>query len=619
MPESDYPLLVFPEPAWAERTKRAGGGANPKTPRSSEQGERLAPQFRRLQETLAQRRVALQNNPLGLQPEQVLVLETAGSIGDFLGAVRKVEGLEWLGEYELDDIPPGDGFEDESHPGKELKGQLFLVMTDERALQELRSLFDSWRRSPNVPFARGLAPLKRAFEHLRAIRPWDVEDRLHETGILDDWRQRLALGQEIVPFEVELWFRRDPERRRQAEDMLRMLAQSLNGEVTQQCVISEIAYHAILGQIDLTGVRDLLDRSETRREIRLLQCDDIMFLRPVGQCAVPSSENETESETLKETPESTSPNDSPLVALFDGLPLTGHGLLDGRLTVDDPDSYENVYQAHERFHGTAMASLICRGDLNESTAPLDRVLYVRPILQPRRDFSGGVHEAIPQNELPVDLVHRAVRRLFESERGEPPAAPSVRIVNLSVGDPARPLAREMSPWARLLDWLSWKYGVLFIVSAGNHALDIALDCPGKDLGELRDDQRQRAVISALAADTRNRRLLSPAETLNGLTVGAIHADMSPPTPRPRHLIDPFDSTPLPSVVSAHGPGYRRAVKPDLFLPGGRQLLTRPLTAVPTNATLKVHLSTAPPGQLAATPENAGRLDETGTYLKIEIV
>ena len=493
MPESDYPLLVFPEPAGAERAKRAGGGASPRTPGASEQGERLAPQFRRLQETLAQRRVALQDNPLGLQPEQVLVMETAGSIGDFLSAVKKVEGLEWLGEYELDDIPPGDGFEDESHPGKELKGQLFLVMTDERALQELRSLFDSWRRNPNAPFARGLAPLKRAFEHLRAIRPWDVEDRLHETGILADWRERLALGQETVPFEIELWFRGDPERRRQAEATLRMLAQSLNGEVTQQCVIPEIAYHAILGQIDLTGVRELLHRPETRREIRLLQCDDIMFLRPVGQCAVPGSEDETESETLKETPESTPPNGSPLVALFDGLPLTGHRLLDGRLTVDDPEGYENQYQAHERFHGTAMASLICRGDLNENSAPLDRPLYVRPILQPRRDFRGGFHETIPQNELPVDLVHRAVRRLFESENGEPPAAPSVRIVNLSVGDRARPLAREMSPWARLLDWLSWKYGVLFMVSAGNHARDIALDCLGTEVDGLTGDQRQRAA------------------------------------------------------------------------------------------------------------------------------
>ena len=60
-------------------------------------------------------------------------------------------------------------------------------------------------------------------------------------------------------------------------------------------------------------------------------------------------------------------------------------------------------------------------------------------------------EAIPPAVLPVDLIHRAVRRLFEPEGGEPPAAPTIRFVNLSIGDPARPLMREMSSWARLVE------------------------------------------------------------------------------------------------------------------------------------------------------------------------
>ena len=63
-------------------------------------------------------KLALQDNTLGIQPEQVLVIETIGSIADFVDAVGEIEGLEWLGEFELEDIAPDYGFEDENDPQK---------------------------------------------------------------------------------------------------------------------------------------------------------------------------------------------------------------------------------------------------------------------------------------------------------------------------------------------------------------------------------------------------------------------------------------------------------------------------------------------------------------------
>ena len=65
---------------------------------------------------MEKRRIALQDNPLGLLPEQALVLETIGSIENFIRAVEKISGLEWLAEYELEDIAPQYGFEDEESP-----------------------------------------------------------------------------------------------------------------------------------------------------------------------------------------------------------------------------------------------------------------------------------------------------------------------------------------------------------------------------------------------------------------------------------------------------------------------------------------------------------------------
>jgi hypothetical protein len=291
------------------------------------------------------------------------------------------------------------------------------------------------------------------------------------------------------------------------------------------------------------------------------------------------------------------------------LPLTGHRLLNGRLIVDDPDGYESAYQAKERVHGTAMASLICHGDLGESAEPLRTPVYARPIMQPHRGFDGQFIEAIPEGVLPVDLIHRAVRRLFEGQEGEPAVAPRVRVINLSVCDPSRPFDRGMSSWARLLDWLSWEYNVLFVVSAGNHPHDIKLNVSGADLRNLSPEEREKAVIEAIAADTRHRRLLSPAETFNGLTLGAIHADASTPVANSR-LIDPFVREGLPSTISAHGPGYRRAVKPDVFLSGGRQLLFEKLGNTDTSILLHTLDSERPPGQRVASPGAAGELDRT---------
>lgn len=159
------------------------------------------------------------------------------------------------------------------------------------------------------------------------------------------------------------------------------------------------------------------------------------------------------------------PFGDPLVALFDGLPLTGHRLLDGRLDVDDPDGYEEAYQAGERRHGTAMASLICHGDLDEGGGPVTRPVYVRPVMKPHLDFGGQLVEAIPEDVLPIDLIHRAVRRLYETEGDESPAAPSVRVINLSVGDRSRPFDRGMSPWAGLLKDHQTRY-----LSSGRQAI-----------------------------------------------------------------------------------------------------------------------------------------------------
>lgn len=618
MAETNYPLLVFPAPARAARAKRFGGGGKAKIPDAASQATRLEPQPQRLQEAMDRQRIALQDNPLGIVPEQVLVLETVGSIQNFSNVVRDLPGLEWLGEYELEEIEPDYGFEDQNKPDRKLKGQLFAVITDQQALSQLQNLFKQWKCNPETSFPQGLAPLKEAFRHLYTIRPWGAEDRIKETGILKDWKDRVQQGEDQVRFEAELWFRKNKNRRQKAQAQLQRIIESHKGQVIQQCVIPEIAYHSILGRMPVAEVQAVIEDPDQSDNISLLQCGDLMYVRPVGQCGIPGSDNPettplTDKKLAQLATQAEPPDGDPVVALLDGLPLTGHQLLQQRIVVDDPDNYESAYQAHERVHGTAMASLICHGDLNQPGDDARTPLYVRPIMQPQPSSDGQPRgEAIPENVLPVDLIHRSVRRLFESENDEPPAAPTVRIINLSVGDPFRPFFREMSAWARLLDWLAWEYKLLFIVSAGNHACDIELtDVPRAKFERLSNAELEKATIKALVKDTRNRRLLSPAESLNSITVGASHDDTAPP-PVGQMLIDPFSRPGLPSVISAHGPGYHRAIKPDIFLPGGRQMVSENPSNPHPYTTLEIRNYTLPPGLRVASPGNAGQLNRT-TY------
>ena len=62
--------------------------------------------------------------------------------------------------------------------------------------------------------------------------------------------------------------------------------------------------------------------------------------------------------------------------------------------------------------------------------------------------------------------------------------------------------------------------MFFIVSAGNHGHNIELSHVSKAVfPKLSTTDQEITIIKALVEDTHNRRLLSPAESLNSITVG----------------------------------------------------------------------------------------------------
>ena len=600
MPER--PLLLFPTPEVTSKSNLGGGGGRPHLPTHHRQGERLAPKFTQLQEAVRSRNIEIQQAVTGIDPEQVLVMETIGSVEDFANAVKRIDGFEWMGEFEIDEIGPDQDFFDEKHPEKELSGRLYMLMTNQRALDEM---FSMWRRytdqdDQKLKFDGGLTKFRDVFLRLKDIRRWDVKDRLLETGVIDAWKEDLEHdGGRLIRFEVELWFRNSEEKRRQSSAIVASLIQQLGGHVLAESLHEGIAYHGILAELPANAIQAVIDNPNTE----LVKCDSVMFFRPVGQMLAGDGLLEDEA-VYSDLEEHSLPDGEPVIAVLDGLPLANHRLLNGRLIVDDPDNVENSYNANERVHGTSMASLIIHGDLNDGLRPLGRPVYVRPIMQPiPNDFRAPRREHIPDDVLLVDLIHRSVKRLFEGDGSEGPVAPSVRVINLSIGDPCRQFLQSMSPVARLLDWLSLTYGVLFIVSAGNQSDAIQLGISRTEFESSDPQEQETAVVKALFSDARNRKLLSPAESINGLTVGSVQYDSSQ-FGAVNNRFNPFLQF-LPSPVSAFGSGYRRAIKPDIVFPGGRVLYQEDLRfSRRDNYVIKPvepSIRNTPPGNKAAIP------------------
>jgi hypothetical protein len=407
-----------------------------------------------------------------------------------------------------------------------------------------------------------------------------------------------------VHCEIELWFRNDPQKRAHAQQNIVSCIEQIGGQIVSQAAIPEIAYHALLATLPRSEVQNILSNN---REAAFLHCDSVQFFRPCGQMVFGRYPITGEFETIDVNANLPLPTGQPTIALFDGQPLENHDLLSGRLIVDDPDDYGSNYIAAARRHGTAMASLIVQGDLNDSHPPLARPLYVRPIMRPQQTLNSWL-ERIPEDALFTDLLHRSVRRLFESEDEQPPVAPNIKIINLSIGDPARQFINAISPAAKLIDWLSEKYNVLFIVSAGNHPAKIRISQTWQALNAMSPDELEAEVVKVLYADMRNRRILAPAETINGLTVGARHFDSSTSVTTPNR-VDLLAHTFLPSPVSAFGGGYRRAIKPDFIFSGGRQLYGEPVSANTPTELRPSHAITLP-GNKTAAPGSGGQANNS---------
>lgn len=530
IPKADQPRPVgrarpVPSPAAFPRVRQAAA---------------IGPKFTRLAEVLARgaNALALRADPAGLAPERLLVFEVRGSISAFAAAIQQVAGLELVDEEEL------EGDEGDEHPFA------YLLVPDMAALRNLESL---WRRWQAGQLVWGETTWANVFEHLRDLRPWGPNDRVRPSeqaflaAIID------GLGdKELVRLEIELIFRSNDAAARESEVEAAGAITARGGVIVSRARLVEIAYHALLADIPAWAVREIIER----RIDGIAGLESVMHIRPQSEATsveigdpVDSPIGDAAERALGE----------PILALLDGVPVSAHRRLAAHIDLDDPFDLEPGAVVASRAHGTAMASLVVHGDLNRPESPLPRQIHIIPVM--------GDGDRFPHDRLVVDLIYLAVMRLREQR-------PGIVIVNLSLGNRYRPFHNQLSPWARLLDRLAYRLGLLFIVSAGNQVNDfgIAAYATSRDYEDADGQSRATSMVTALHGIMGERRLLSPAETVNGVSVGGCNDDSVSPADRAlaRALIDPFPDHRMANPSSSLGPGFARSVKPDILMPGARE-------------------------------------------------
>lgn len=581
---------------------RVKSKSKPRFPRKipyDRQAQRLGQVFVQAQRNLISyaEGVDVASDPRAVIPERCLVFELLGDVAQFNLAAQAL-GLEWLATQvasdDADATEEAEEVEGGADPAAQPAQRLYLTMPTEHAL---KGLLRQWERYESGKDPRPEhKPLWKLFDYLHALRVWSVEDRL-DPSLASYVSNALAdRSNRGVILEIDLWYRTEAERRDQSLDTLTALLQEVGGELLDEVDIQEIQYQGALVRLPREAARTLIEGHG-----RIAQFNDAMTIRP--QSAYESKIEAEDGEAKEALAEPDLQRDG-IAALLDGYPIGEHDALAGRLNVIEVDIAGKDAPVATRNHGTAMASLIVHGDLQSPfTEPLNRPLAVVPVL-----LAPAAHrrETTPAGKLPIGVIYRALNAIITSNDGESPELDKIVVINHSICDDFAPFVRRPSPWATLLDYFGHRHRLLFVVSAGNIWSAFPISAYA-DLASFSADtatNREAAILAAIEMAKGNRGLLSPAESINSLTVGASHQDEAQPSAHAPP--DPYPSYAMSNLASALGLGVNKCVKPDLLAEGGR--FAAGVSNMRTGG-IEVHArASAHFGQEVAAPSSTGALD-----------
>lgn len=365
------------------------------------------------------------------------------------------------------------------------------------------------------------------FDAVESIRRYGPDDRISPRLA----EHLVASPDDAVALDVELWHPGDDVAMADEwrEDVERAISEA-DGLVVDRYVDHPRG-------IVLLRVRA---RPEIVREVALI--DEIATIDIVPQ-APPVLASALEA-TIDEVPEADAPSENaPLVAVVDSGVNASRPLLTKALYEATTLLPEFSDGADDHGHGTAVAGVLLNGPSEDFLLdgvlprPFGRLVSLRVLDE---------HNGFPQGVLFENAIADAVRYV---------ARLGARVINISIGDPASPVARRRAtPVASVIDALARELDVVIIVPTGNsHPTDYTSN-----------DAQGVVEYVARASRAPAASLIDPAPAALAITVGG--TGQSAGLPKVGEVVLGGDDE--PSAITRRGPGVARALKPELVGPSG---------------------------------------------------
>ncbi|QDC44771.1 S8 family peptidase [Methylophilus medardicus] len=580
-----------------QAAKKRIPGRKPRFPRAigyEKQGQRLSKTFDTAAKSLAEweKGAKISADPRAVVPERALVFDLLGPVADFQLAAQAL-GLEWLTGQRKSE----DGDEETADDDEELQSQtIYVTMPSLAGLQKLLAMWNRYQKGqkPEKPEA----PFWKIFEWLYDLRVWSIKDRVDPA--LTNFINKLLKEQpdRVVQVELDFWYRNAKERRDSAITTLQTMLDEVGGTLIDLVEIEEIRYQGALVAIPAKVASELAERNG-----KLGGLDEIMTIRPQSQYADDAPEDENAEAEAGYDFGDNPPTGECITAVLDGYPIENHEALAGRVIIEEVDVTGAQVPALNREHGTAMASMILHGDLGAlPPASINRKIASFPILTMSKNA-----EVIASNKLAIGIVHRALQRIVAHAESDSPLR-NITVINHSICDTNAPFVRRPSPWAMLLDFYSHHHRLLFVISGGNIYSKFPVTNYANNAAFLAATpaEREASLVNAIEKAKGTRSILSPAESVNSITVGALHEEVN--TNAPQNATDPYPSFVMTNLASSVGFGVNRSIKPDVVEQGGR-FAVRGSNHPGGYVEVHPHV-TSDFGQVAACPSKTGDLQAT---------
>lgn len=245
------------------------------------------------------------------------------------------------------------------------------------------------------------------------------------------------------------------------------------------------------------------------------------------------------------------PDDAARVCILDSGINGNHPLLKPAMA-ESASFVDEEGDADEAGHGTAVAGVALYGDVegcnNSNFWKPEFWLFNGKVMKKCPHTGNAVYDELT---LEVSLT-KAVEHFVEL---------GCRIFNLSLGNNNAPYdGAHVRGLAYILDVLSRRYNILFIVSTGNFC---GSETPPVPINSWRDEYPEYLIAAQSA-------IIDPAPAMMVLTVGSIsrhNATIDSQKYPEIHQLSPASEN-QPSPFTRHGPSVKGAIKPELVAAGG---------------------------------------------------